>query len=441
MSWPAGWSDVNGVVDPTDTRAISTFAARVGGGAAWGPAAASAEALVDRVPRAEADAVEARPRLRAGEAVALFAGAWARLGPARGAKPLPSYDDQNWLVELAAGRRVVLKIAAAGAACRGGAGAAATAAALDCEGSMMTAVARGGVAAPLALPADGGAPLVAFRWRGLACFARVITFLEGTPLSDLRAAADGSLLDALGSAVARIDVALARLPPRPDGGDAETRVLFWDLGNASRLSRPYLCDLRDVKLGRMVARALDDFDALVSSAAFAALPRQLIHGDVNDENVMCRKRGDAWEVGVLDFGDFARTYRVFDLAIALAYALFDGGGDLDVSTAGGVLRDVYPQAADVVLRRATRLLELDVVVDSAVLAVTVAVLSPGAGERFEDVARIEFDGAARPEDDDVRRRLSFADRNIVCATLRLSINRARADFSIVRSIRLVGVPA
>ncbi|KAH8069575.1 chlorophyll A-B binding protein [Aureococcus anophagefferens] len=129
---------------------------------------------------------------------------------------------------------------------------------------------------------------------------------------------------------AKIDGALAKLPPRADGGDAETRDLAWDLGNASRLGRPYLPELTDATLRKRVEAALDAFDALTASPAFETLPRQLIHGDINDENVHCEfdaVRDRAWAVAVLDFGDFARTCRVFELAILLAYALFDGGGD------------------------------------------------------------------------------------------------------------------
>ena len=59
---------------------------------------------------------------------------------------------------------------------------------------------------------------------------------------------------------------------------------------------------------------------------------------------------------------------------------------------------------------------------------------------WEDVATVTFDDAGRPQSD-VRRKLSFANKNVVCSKIKLSIDRSAADFSIVKSVRLLGVPA
>ena len=95
------------------------------------------------------------------------------------------------------------------------------------------------------------------------------------------------------------------------------------------------------------------------------------------------------------------------------------------------------------LANATRVLELDLVCCPDVLTVSVAVLTDDLG--WEDVATVTFDDAAKAGDlvtvGDVRRRLSFANKNVVCSALKFSIDRACADFSIVKSVRLVGVPA
>ena len=328
MSWPAGWSHSNSadhMAQPTTRlRPIETATP------VW--SAPTHVSLLVQPPAPPAPAalpavLEARPRCTADDALALFAKHWDS-APATVAA-LPSYDDQNWLLTLAS-KKLVLKIAAAGAECRGGATEAETLAYLRCEHAMMAAVAAAGVGCPRAVPSKTGDAVVAFSSRGVACLARVVTFVPGTPLSELRKEPPTGLAEALGAAAAKIDGALAKLPPRADGGDAETRDLAWDLGNASRLGRPYLPELTDATLRKRVEAALDAFDALTASPAFKALPRQLIHGDINDENVHCEfdaVRDRAWAVAVLDFGDFARTCRVFELAILLAYALFDGGGD------------------------------------------------------------------------------------------------------------------
>merc|ERR1712091_2185 len=69
-------------------------------------------------PAALPAVLEARPRCTADDALALFAKHWDS-APATVAA-LPSYDDQNWLLTLAS-KKLVLKVAAAGAECRGGA--------------------------------------------------------------------------------------------------------------------------------------------------------------------------------------------------------------------------------------------------------------------------------------------------------------------------------
>ena len=99
---------------------------------------------------------------------------------------------------------------------------------------------------------------------------------------------------------------------------------------------------------------------------------------------------------------------------------------------------MYPQSAFVNLEAATRLLELDLVCCPDVLTVSVAVHA--ADGTWEDVATVTFDDAGRPQSD-VRRKLSFANKNVVCSKIKLSIDRSAADFSIVKSVRLLGVPA
>ena len=82
------------------------------------------------------------------------------------------------------------------------------------------------------------------------------------------------------------DVALEHFEPREDGADSSERMLAWDLANVSRVSRPYLNELFDDEVKERVTKALDAFDAFVASPPYALLPRQLIHGDANDENIL-----------------------------------------------------------------------------------------------------------------------------------------------------------
>lgn len=95
---------------------------------------------------------------------------------------------------------------------------------------------------------------------------------------------------------------------------------------------------------------------------------------------------------------------------------------------------LYPQAAVVSFQYALRLLELDLVASSAIEHLTVS-CSNTAG--WEDVATIANDDV---HDGDLRRHLRFTARPIICRELRLSIDRSQADFSIVRYLKVIGVP-
>ena len=116
---------------------------------------------------------EIRPRLTDAEAKGVVEAEWSHLRGVDAIEPLPSYDDQNFLLTLRGNRRAVLKIAASGAPCRGGAGEAVTAGYLDCEHAMMRALASAGAEAPEPVPSDDGREVVPFKWTDLTCFARV----------------------------------------------------------------------------------------------------------------------------------------------------------------------------------------------------------------------------------------------------------------------------
>ena len=236
---------------------------------------------------------EVRPLLTPAEATQLLKDHYSKVGTVRRVTLLPSYDDQNWKVliqcsEEAVDKIYVLKIAVSGAACRGHAGDDATKAALDCEHTMMRAVRTTGVRAPDVRASDQGEAVVQFSWKALTCFARVITWVDGIPLSECRGQANGALDRALGQVMGATDVALQHFEPRDDGADASERMLAWDLANVSKVSRPYLNELFDEEVKARVTKALDAFDAFLASPPYALLPRQLIHGDANDENILVR---------------------------------------------------------------------------------------------------------------------------------------------------------
>ena len=213
-------------------------------------------------------------------------------------------------------------------------------------------------------------------------FARVVSFLPGTVLAQCAgpppAVAGAGALRRVGAAVACVGAALCAEDRRGSGGGsgeggsgspwdpaAARRPLTWDLGNALACASGLVHvtergqrALAEKWLGRF-CRALQPIataatgeiaagDGGDGGCAFAGLlvglPEQVIHGDLNDYNVMLTQEAAmsvdvaggvfsvhpegnaataailASGVAVLDLGDMVWSKRVFDLAIAIAYA-------------------------------------------------------------------------------------------------------------------------
>ena len=156
------------------------------------------------------------------------------------------------------------------------------------------------VATPRLVRARDGAPRVALDGGG---FARVLTWVPGTPWGRAEAAHGAGALRSLGRAVAGLDAALAGFEhPRLD------RPLRWNMLRAADLRGA--ATAADPVLERFAGRV---------HPALAALPAQAIHNDANEHNVMT---GDDGRVtGLIDFGDLCRAPRSCGLAVACAYAM------------------------------------------------------------------------------------------------------------------------
>ncbi len=99
------------------------------------------------------------------------------------------------------------------------------------------------------------------------------------------------------------------------------RDFKWDLMRAAWI-REHLDSLPDAERRHLLAADLAQFDAI--TPALKALPRQAIHNDANDYNLLVSGRPEAPEVsGLIDFGDMCAGPRICDLAIAAAYVVLD----------------------------------------------------------------------------------------------------------------------
>lgn len=146
--------------------------------------------------------------------------------------------------------------------------------------------------------------------------ARLLTFVPGFPLAEQDFLAP-SVCEQLGGLAGAVAAALSDLElPGLD------RILQWDVRNARRvceLLAPHMPDARRRSaLLAAAAEACDQLDALAGD-----LRVQPVHGDVTDDNVVCRRGTDGRAVptGVIDFGDVGLGWLVGDLAATCASVL------------------------------------------------------------------------------------------------------------------------
>lgn len=146
-------------------------------------------------------------------------------------------------------------------------------------------------------------------------FVRVVTYLPGVPLAEIKPHTPG-LLNDLGQKLGQLTRALADFDH-----PAVHRDFYWDLAHGNRIVNEYVPLIEDDKLRELVLRCR--FEPEIE------LRRSVIHGDANDFNVLVDP--DSMTVsGLIDFGDMVYSYTVGDLAIALAYVVLGEGDPRDV---------------------------------------------------------------------------------------------------------------
>jgi 4-aminobutyrate aminotransferase-like enzyme/Ser/Thr protein kinase RdoA (MazF antagonist) len=143
----------------------------------------------------------------------------------------------------------------------------------------------------------------------------MLSWLPGTPLASARPRSLETL-QALGRLLGELDRALADFEHK-----AARRDFPWDLSRAGD-HRGAIRAIPHAAKRALAERALARF-RVEAAHALPRLPRQVIHGDANDHNVLV---GEAHALprpisGLLDFGDMHHGPRVAEPAIAAAYAL------------------------------------------------------------------------------------------------------------------------
>lgn len=247
-------------------------------------------------------------------------------------RALPGYCDVNYLLTTEAGERWVVKVTSPEE----------SDASLDFECALMAWLSEeGSVRIPGLRRSASGETLARLpdgdhTWR-----VRALEFLPGSVLASVRPRSF-ALLEELGRRVGTLDRTLEAFPESPpDQSDTS-----WELANAGDVIEEGLKVVSEARR-LMLDRALKGFVA--AEPTFSGFASQVIHGDVNDHNVMVSEAGaDPRRItGILDFGDLHSAPAVFDLAITLAYGAMDARDPIQAAAriAAGY-HEIRPLTAD-----------------------------------------------------------------------------------------------
>jgi len=221
-------------------------------------------------------------------------------------KPLLSERDQNFRLRTDDGRDFVLKIANAAEAPE----------ATDFQiRALLYLEPRLGVpGSPVCVPrvqrtVDGQSHVLVTA-DGTTHVTRMVSYLAGIPLG--KSPVSPLLCRRIGAALAHLGQAL-----RDFTHPASRHGLLWDMQQALELRR-ILRHIGDAAMERLVAATLDDFETY-ALPRFPALRSQVIHSDLNPENLLIRADDPDAVAGIIDFGDMLHAPLIVDVAIGASY--------------------------------------------------------------------------------------------------------------------------
>lgn len=156
---------------------------------------------------------------------------------------------------------------------------------------------------------------------GAAHVVRVVSFVPGVPLGDNLPSP--VLARNMGAYLANLGLALDGFS-HPGSGHS----LMWDIQQALNL-RDLIRYVRSPETGEAVSAALDAFESH-ALPVMAGLRKQVIHSDMNPDNVLLDRAGGDTVAGVIDFGDMLAAPLVADVAIAGSYLRAPEGDPLSL---------------------------------------------------------------------------------------------------------------
>ena len=211
---------------------------------------------------------------------------------------------------------------------------------------------------------------------GQSHFVRLVSWLPGRLFS--ASGRSEQLHASLGETLGRLDKALQSF-----GHPGAHRMFDWDIKQAGR-SRARLDAIEDAGQRAIVEHFLGRFEAKVAPR-LSRLRAQVIHGDVNDNNLLVDEPGGKRITGLIDFGDAIHSATIGELAVACAYAILEEAAPIDVAgRIAGAYHRAYPLQSD----------ELDLLFDLiAMRLVTSVTLSASRRERVKANAYLNISEA------------------------------------------------
>lgn len=181
------------------------------------------------------------------------------------------------------------------------------------QNEAMRRLAAAGLNSPVPAASPDGLAVQVTSIAGRDHCVRLLTFVEGTPLIEKRYLSP-KVLGALGRTIADASRVLAGFEH-----PGLERSLQWDLTVGEEVVADLLPFVRNPHQRTQLERALSRLTARLSPVR-DHLPRQAVHGDMTDDNVVFRidDKGRTTIAGIIDFGDTMRSWRISELAVACA---------------------------------------------------------------------------------------------------------------------------
>ena len=103
------------------------------------------------------------------------------------------------------------------------------------------------------------------------------------------------------------------VPERPDD--------YWNL-DVVLSCRDYIEDVEGIDMRKLMERYFKRYEKNILPK-IKQLRKAVIHGDLNEQNILVQKNNPEEIAGIIDFGDLQYATHINDLAIALAYTLLN----------------------------------------------------------------------------------------------------------------------